>query len=137
MLKLIPVVLILIQSIGNLHAQKKQVTANTNAISLSAIKGTSSRTDRLIVMSSKRTPISDFKITGEHSSYFKFTSLTTDQKPKATKLILQFTPPSTFVGIARATVASKDAKLSMALFGLAQMVWKEKMNLRCQPSWRV
>jgi hypothetical protein len=85
-----------------LVAQKNNFTKDKEVIALSAIKGTTSKPDTIdIEIPEGIKKVGDIKISGTNSKYFKILShqLTTS---KNEKVISNFSPPSDFVGIARA-----------------------------------
>jgi hypothetical protein len=108
-------------SIGILYGQKNPIAADKNSISLSAIKGTSSRVDTLTLSAHADVKIRDIKITGAQSAYFRIVSakppLISTKQPA--KIALVFEPPSEFIGLAQAKVQINKNAFSISLFGLS------------------
>ncbi len=108
-------------SLGNSYGQKTILKANKDVISLSAIKGTTSRLDTLTLSADKNVKITDIKITGGQASYFRMVSA----KPKKVSngepvdITFIFGPPADFVGIAKATLQIKGTDLSIGINGLS------------------
>jgi hypothetical protein len=104
---------------NNLSAQN--VKASKNAMAFSAIKGTISKSDTLLISSNGNKNIGSIQITGEHASFFKIISpkpkRVTSSKPEA--LVVVFEPIESFIGIARAKLEMKSLKLSIDLTGLS------------------
>ncbi|WP_276373155.1 DUF1080 domain-containing protein [Chryseolinea sp. H1M3-3] len=119
-----PIVLqlfIFIFFIGISEAQERVISANKSLISLSAIKGTTSRCDTLILFSNRDYNIRDIKIAGTHASYFRLTnkSFSKISVGKPAKIALVFEPPSNFTGIAEAFVKINSNTLTIPLYGLS------------------
>jgi hypothetical protein len=103
------------------YAQKNTNISKTD-ITLSAIKGTSSKPDTVVLSTSQGTiRIRDIKITGPDATFFKILS----GKPKqvlsthAEKIVIQFAPVSHYTGIAKATLEIDGTQLSVSLTGLS------------------
>jgi hypothetical protein len=115
--------MVLMVTLGSapLFAQESILTTNKRVISLSAIKGTTSRIDTLVITASKNLRITDIKIEGDQATYFRLLS------PKAIKIspaagtavAFQFAPPAAFVGVARAKVLFRGIDLSVEIYGLS------------------
>lgn len=118
--KTILFLLIFTFSLKNLHGQKTGVKFNRKVVSLSAIQGTVSRIDTLVLSTEKNLNV-DIRITGEHASYFRIVS----DKPKKispatpAKIAVIFEPPASFIGIARAKMELKSKTLLVPLYGLS------------------
>src|SRR5687767_800682 len=102
-------------------SQKNVVKPNKDMISLSAIKGASSKVDTLELSAAKNLKISSVKITGDQSSYFRIVSGNPGKisPDSPAKIAFIFEPPANFVGIAQAAVQFKGIDLTMDINGLS------------------
>lgn len=101
---------------------QRNISLNKTNMALSAIKGTSSKPDTLLLSTMGGTVrITDIKITGKDAAFFKIQS----QKPKQVSsarseaVIVQFKPAAQFMGIARAALEIKGPNLVVSLTGLS------------------
>ena len=115
---LIPL-LILSFTISTLHGQN--VDVSKNKLALSAIKGTVSKSDSIIITSTSSSNIGSISITGQQANFFKLISpkpkRITSSKPEA--LVVVFEPDESFIGIANAKLEIRNLKLSIELTGLS------------------
>jgi Domain of Unknown Function (DUF1080) len=105
-------------SSGNAIAQKK-LTTNKHELVFSAIKGTQSKPDTIILVSQSAQKISGIKTSGTGSAFFKIISPTPTQLTPQKKeiIIVVFEPSSEFTGLAEATIQLPG--LSIPLRGLS------------------
>ena len=121
-MKILPhlsIVTLLLLLSSPLTAQK--LLSSKQNVALSAIKGTESKPDTIVLRSNKGTVgINDIKITGEYAAFFKITA-----KPKnitaarPENLVIVFHPREDFIGIANATLAIKRLSFTLPLSGLS------------------
>jgi len=103
------------------YAQKSISLDKTN-LALSAIKGTGSKPDTLVLSTSGATVrITDIRITGADAAFFKIQS----EKPKQVSsarsetVVVQFMPAPRYIGVAKATLEIKGPDLTVPLTGLS------------------
>jgi hypothetical protein len=105
---------------ANVFSQKYSVKTNTNVISLSAIKGTTSKVDTVELSSEKKFKIAGIKITGTQAPYFEVLSVNPPRTPTTSaKVVFIFQPPANFVGVAQATVQFQGTDLKIEINGLS------------------
>jgi hypothetical protein len=106
---------------AGLACAQKNISISKMNITLSAIKGMSSRPDTLILSSPGAVRITDIKITGKDAPFFKILSA----KPKQVsgrqmeRIVVQFIPSSQYTGIAKAALEIKGPGLVVSLTGLS------------------
>jgi hypothetical protein len=110
--------LLLLTSSHVLLAQSLQ--ANKDRVILSAIKGTDSKPDTIVLRSGSGKGSVDISISGEHADFFKIVA-----KPRSIvsgreeSLVLVFHPDELFVGLAQAVVEIRKHKLMIPVTGLS------------------
>ncbi len=112
---------IFIFSLGITQGQERVLKSNKDLISLSAIKGSPSRLDTLILFSNRDYKIRDIKIAGKHASYFRIAAKSNSKIASGTpvKIAFIFEPPTNFTGIAEASVQINGNALTIRLSGLS------------------
>lgn len=105
----------------SLHAQDKILNVSQQELIFSAIKGTTGRTDTLVLSAQRTVKIKDIVISGTGAGYFKLVSPKPSQVVlgKNEKIVFSFTPAADFIGLAEATLMLKGPNLSIPLRGLS------------------
>lgn len=100
----------------------QELKISKKSIRLSAIKGTVSKLDTILISSTKEnTKIGVVDIKGEQADFFKITSpqLNDLQANESGEIVVVFQPAEDFIGIAKATLTIKRQKLNIQLIGLS------------------
>jgi hypothetical protein len=89
---------------------------------ISAIRGTAGKADTVSLSATKENiRVGEFRITGEHASFFRIISAKPTQvkKGEVEKIAINFQPDTNFLGIARAVLEVRGAQLKIDLTGLS------------------
>jgi hypothetical protein len=100
----------------------QELIANKYNVIISAIKGTSGKTDTVTLRSAKdNINLGEFRIKGDQASFFSIASVKPRQliKGKPEKIAINFQPDRNFIGIARAVLEVRAAQLKIELTGLS------------------
>ena len=103
------------------EAQDNILRANKQAFVFSAIKGTTGKTDTLLLSTLRTVKIKDIVISGKGAKYFKLVSAWPSLvvPGKNEKIVLSFTPAADYIGNAEAMLLLKGPNLSFPLRGLS------------------
>jgi hypothetical protein len=109
---------IVLLAAGELMAQKQTWSLNKNELVFSAIKGTTSKPDSIVLSSNQAVKIKNVKITGDDARQFRINSSLAAQANPAVIVVL-FEPAKEFIGVALATLIVGTPELRIPLRGLS------------------
>ncbi len=113
---LLPQLYIFLLSVLAFNCFSQSYPFNKHEIIFSSIKGAESKPDTITLDPNSASGSGSVKIEGKHAGYFK---MATPETESETNIVLIFSPPETFVGIARARLVLKNHQEEIDLTGLS------------------